>query len=68
MIQDIDIYRTANVIITQYGEHALLEAMSRIERYRAFGNDSGMRVWERIADAIEWMQMPASLSAETVVQ
>jgi len=65
MIQDIDIYRSANVLITQYGEGALLEAMNRLEKYRVIGNASGMNVWRRIADAIEALQIPAHLGTQT---
>ena len=65
MIPDIDIYRSATVIMDQYGDGALLEAMNRVEQYRRIGNDHGMDVWRRIADAIETLQMPAHLSTQT---
>jgi len=65
MIPDIDIYRSATVIMDQYGDGALLEAMNRVEKYRRIGNDHGMDVWRRIADAIETLQMPAHLSTQT---
>ena len=66
MIEEIDIYRSANVLIGQYGDGALLEAMSRLERYRATGNAQGMTVWRRIADAIENIQMPANLTSQSI--
>ena len=65
MIHDIDIYRSPKIIMDQYGEGALLEAMNRLEKYRLIGNDSGMNVWRRIADAIEALQIPAHLSTQT---
>ena len=65
MISEIDIYRTANVLIGQHGGCALLEAMNRLEQYRRIGNSNGMDVWRRIADAIETLQMPAHLSTQT---
>ena len=65
MISEIDIYRTANVLIGQHGGGALLEAMDRLEQYRRIGNGNGMDVWRRIADAIETLQMPAHLSTQT---
>jgi hypothetical protein len=49
----------------QYGEGALLEAMNRQEKYRLIGNDGGMNVWRRIADAIEALQIPVHLSTQT---
>ena len=65
MIPEIDIYRSAKVIMDQYGGGALLEAMNRQEKYRLIGNSNGMNVWRRIADAIETLQMPAHLSTQT---
>ena len=64
-IPEIDIYRSATVLIGQYGGGALLEAMNRIEKDRAIQNESGMAVWRRIADAIETLQIPAHLSTQT---
>lgn len=61
MIEDLDIYRTAQIYVDQYGGMALLEAMKRVEKYRSIGNESGMVVWNKIADAIQWLQMPAEL-------
>jgi hypothetical protein len=66
VITEFDIYRTANVLIGQYGEGALLEAMHRAERYRRAGNNKAMCVWRRIADAIEALQMPPHLSTQTI--
>ncbi len=63
---DLDIHRTAKIIIDQYGKEAVLEAMRRVERYREKNNENGMRVWNRVADAITWMQMPEHLTGETV--
>lgn len=65
MISEIDIYRTADVLIGQYGDEALLEAMYRVERYRRIGNSKGMAVWRRIGDAIETLLIPPQLSTQT---
>jgi len=65
MIKEIDIYRTAQIYIDQYGGMALLEAMKRIEKYSSIRNESGMLVWNRIADAIQWIQMPTNLIDKT---
>lgn len=61
MIEELDIYKTAKIYVDQYGEEALLKAMSRVENYRSIGNENGMTIWNKIADAIQWMQMPADL-------
>jgi hypothetical protein len=65
MLAEIDIYRTAKIMIKQHGQGALLEAKHRIERYHSIGNASGMRVWGRIADAIETLMIPPHLSTQT---
>jgi hypothetical protein len=65
MISEIDIYRTANVLIGQYGAGALLEAMKRIGLYHVIGNEKGEAVWRRIADAVESLQMPPHLGTGT---
>ncbi len=59
MIADLDIYRTAQIYVDKYGGMALLEAIKRVEKYRSIGNGNGMAVWNKIADAIQWIQMPA---------
>lgn len=65
MIEDIDIYRTAQIFIDQYGEEALFKAMHRVEKYRSIGNQNGMALWGEIADAIQWMQMSPDLVGST---
>jgi hypothetical protein len=66
MVQEIDIYRTAQVIIDQYGEDAVLEAMKRIDKYLERNNANGAILWNRIADAILTLQMPENLIDATV--
>jgi hypothetical protein len=66
VIPDIDIYRTASVLIDSHGDGALLEAMYRIEQYRRIGNRHGMAVWGRIADAVETLQIPPDLATQTL--
>lgn len=65
MIAERDIYRSANVLIGQYGDRALLVAMHRIESYSRIGNEKGKAVWRRIADAIEVLQISPVLSTHT---
>jgi hypothetical protein len=66
MITDLDIYRSAGILIKKHGAGALLEAMNRIETYRAAGDNDGMAVWQRIADAVEALRIPAHLTTETI--
>jgi hypothetical protein len=64
-VQDLDIYRAAKLTIEQHGARALLVAMENIEIFRASNNNGGMNAWSKIADAIEWMQMPENLRGDT---
>lgn len=48
-----DIYRTANLLITEYGEMAPIGANIRADRLRDAGDERGYRVWRRIAIATE---------------
>ncbi len=65
MINNIDIYRTAKIVIEIHGDRALLEAMECIEKFRSEGNEGGQQLWLKIADAIEWMCLPFAGSEET---
>lgn len=61
MIEELDIYKAAKICIDEYGDGALLIAMGRIESFRSAGDENAMTLWNKIADAIQWMQMPADL-------
>ena len=61
MIEESDIYRVAQIYIDQYEDTALLEAIKRVEKYHSIGNEDGMVLWNKIADAIQWIQMPVDL-------
>ena len=53
MTSDIDTYRSANVLIKQYGDAADIEAAMRADGYLAAGDMEGEAVWLRIVKAIE---------------
>lgn len=65
-IEEIDIYRSAQVLIDQYGDQAILEAMKRLERYHSIKNEKGASIWSRIANAIEDLEMPTDLKGESI--
>jgi hypothetical protein len=48
MIPEIDIWRIANLMLTRYGEQAMLEAAERA----ADGDRAGAATWLRITNAI----------------
>ncbi len=53
MVDDLDIYRSANELIEQHGEAADIEAAMRADGCLAAGDMGGEAVWLRIGRAIE---------------
>ena len=47
MTSDLDIFRTASVLIREHGEDATLEAAQRADAMLEKGSVDGQRVWER---------------------
>ncbi len=56
MIRDLDIYRSANVLIREHGEDAALEAAMRANAMLKKGDLEGQVVWKRIVRAVEEIQ------------
>ena len=59
MISDIDIERSAWVLIKQYGGDALLEAKLRADELLEDGDWLGAFVWQRILEAVERLMAKA---------
>jgi hypothetical protein len=55
MIAEIDIWRTAGILINRHGDTADLEARRRADDLGGEGN-RGMRTWLRILTAIDALQ------------
>ncbi len=53
MISDLDIYRSANVLIREHGGEAALEVAQRADAMLAKGDVDGLAAWKRILAAIE---------------
>ncbi len=53
MTSYIDIYRSANELIKQYGDAADFEAAIRVDERVAAGDMEGEAVWLRIVKAVE---------------
>ncbi len=53
MISDLDIYRTASVLIREHGEDAALEAAQRADAMLEAGDIDGSAVWKRVLEAIK---------------
>ncbi len=53
MIPDLDIYRSANVLIKHHGEDAPIHAAMRADAMLDKGDLDGYEVWKRIVKAVE---------------
>ncbi len=56
VIPDLDIYRSANVLIREHGEDAALEAAQHADAMLERGDMEGAAVWRRILGAVEELQ------------
>jgi hypothetical protein len=56
MTSDLDIYRTASVLIREHGEDAALEAAQRADAMLEKGCLDGLRVWKRVLAAVKEIQ------------
>jgi hypothetical protein len=52
MIPEIDIWRVANLMLTRYGEKAMLEGAQHAHELAEVGDRNGAATWLRITDAI----------------
>ena len=53
MITDLDIYRSAKVLIDQHGEDAPIWAAQKADAMLESGNLDGKRLWLKILEAVE---------------
>ena len=56
MIPDLDIYRSANVLVTRHGADAPIHAAMRADAMLEAGDLDGLAVWKRILRAVEEIQ------------
>ncbi len=56
MISDLDIWRSANILIEQHGDDAALMAAQHADKLLAEGNIEGQRVFKEIVKAINELQ------------
>ncbi len=66
MIPDLDIYRSANLLVKQHGEDAPIEAAMRADAMLEAGYLEGYGVWKRILRAVGEPQGTAPKSGEAV--
>ncbi len=60
MISDLDIYRSANLLVKQHGPDAPIHAAMRTDAMLEKGELGGFSVWKRILWAVEELQRPES--------
>ncbi len=53
MISDLDIYRSANLLVKQHGEDAPIHAAMKADAMLDKGDLDGDAVWKRILRAVE---------------
>ncbi len=56
MTSDLDIFRTASVLIREHGEDAALEVAQRADAMLEKGAINGQRVWKRVLAAVKEIQ------------
>ena len=56
MTSDIDIYRSANLLVKQHGEDAPIHAAMRADALLEVGDLDGYAVWKRILRAVDELQ------------
>jgi hypothetical protein len=56
MIPEIDIWRSANELIKEFGDLADIEAAARADAHENKGNLEGQRVWLKILNAVVELQ------------
>ena len=65
MTSDLDIYRSANVLIREHGDDAALEAAKHADAMLEKGDLEGLAVWKRIVRAVGEIQRTKQAPSET---
>ncbi len=66
MTSDLDIWRSANLLVKHHGEDAPIEAAMRADAMLEAGDLDGLAVWKRILRAVEELQGTAPRPGEAV--
>ncbi len=56
MTSDLDIYRSAQVLVNRHGEDAAVDAAMRADAMLEAGDLDGLATWKRILRAVEELQ------------
>jgi hypothetical protein len=63
---DLDIYRTASVLIREHGDEADLVAAQRADRFLGAGDIDGQMNWKRVLAAVKEIQREEPEEGEAV--
>ena len=66
MIPNLDIWRSASVLVKRHGPDAPIQAATRADAMLEVGDVEGYAVWKRILRAVEELQGTVSKSGEVV--
>ncbi len=66
MIPDLDIYRSANVLVKRHGQDAPIQAAMKADAMLEKGDLGGYGVWKRILRAVEELQGTVPKPGEAV--
>ena len=66
MTSDLDIYRSANLLVKQHGQDAPIHAAMRADAMLETGDLGGLAVWKRVLRAVEELQGTEPKSGEAV--
>ncbi len=66
MIPDLDIYRSANVLVRRHGQDAPIHAAMRADAMLEAGDLEGQVVWKRIVRAVKEIQRTDRPSGEVL--
>ena len=64
MIPDLDIYRSAQVLVKHHGEDAPIHAAMRADAMLEKGDLDGLAVWRQIVAAVNEIQREEPLAGE----
>ncbi len=66
MIPDLDIYRSANLLVKHHGQDAPIEAATRADAMLDKGDLGGCAAWKRVLRAVEELKGTVPKSGEVV--
>ena len=66
MTSDLDIYRTASVLIREHGDEADLVAAMRADSFLDDGDIDGSAIWKRVLKAVKEIQKQEPREGEAV--